>query len=197
MQNKNTYIGDEKFKKFLEHYSCPTPLNIVKLRFAGAICSPNTNLRPTDVISSFWEQEPRLETKGEAELFFKFFMGLWDEMFELVSANSLALQRFNPEEDAAILCSERYDELEQGFLEGFWGGQDSAELPAFIGEITDSISQLAEVYRSLIAKIKPEGDNKQVFETVAACDKLVNKSLGFLIEHYVLPHMDSLKRTVN
>lgn len=197
MQNKNTYIGDEKFKKFLEHYSCPTPLNIVKLRFAGAICSPNTALRPTDVISSFWEQEPRLETKGEAELFFKFFMGLWDEMFELVSSNSLTLPRFRPEEDAAVLCSERYDELEQGFLEGFWGGQDSAELPAYIGEIADSISQLAEVYRSLIAKIKPESDNKQIFETVAACDKLAEKSLGFLIEHYVLPHIDSLKRTVN
>ena len=76
MKSENKYIGDDKFKKFLEHYNCPTPLDVVKLRFAGAICSPNTDLRPTDVIASLWEnnQAPRLETKNEAELFFKFFM---------------------------------------------------------------------------------------------------------------------------
>ena len=76
MQSENEYIGDDNFKKFLDHYDCPTPLEVIKLKFAGAICSPNENLRPTDVISSFWKEgeEPRLETKNEAELFFKFFI---------------------------------------------------------------------------------------------------------------------------
>jgi len=61
---ENKYIGDEKMNKLLEHYSCPTPLEIVKMRFIGAICSPNLELRPTDVISSFWPagQSPRLHT---------------------------------------------------------------------------------------------------------------------------------------
>ena len=124
MKSENTYIGDDKFKKFLEHYNCPTPLEVIKLRFAGAICSPNSELRPTDVIASFWEnnQAPRLETKKEAELFFKFFMGLWDKMFELVSANSLVLPRVEPTADLIALCEERYAELELGFVEGFWGG---------------------------------------------------------------------------
>ena len=86
MQSENEYIGDDKFKNFLNHYECPTSLEVVKLKFAGAICSPNLNLRPTDVISSFWEQnkQPRLETKKEAELFFKFFMGLWDNIFDKI-----------------------------------------------------------------------------------------------------------------
>lgn len=53
MESQNKYLGDDKFKKFLEHYSCPTPLEIIKLRFAGSICSPNLELRPTDVISLF------------------------------------------------------------------------------------------------------------------------------------------------
>ena len=93
MESQNKYLGDDKFKKFLEHYSCPTPLEIIKLRFAGSICSPNLELRPTDVISSFWEpgKSPRLETKDEADLFFKFFMGLWDEMFQQVKANKVHL----------------------------------------------------------------------------------------------------------
>ena len=76
MESKNKYLGDDKFKKFLEHYECPTNLNVIKLKFAGALCSPNMNLRPTDVISSFWPEgrAPRLETKEEADLFFKFFI---------------------------------------------------------------------------------------------------------------------------
>ena len=36
MQSENKYLGDEKFKKFLEHYKCPTPLAVVKMKFAGA-----------------------------------------------------------------------------------------------------------------------------------------------------------------
>lgn len=83
MQSQNKYIGDDKMQKMLDHYHCEMPLEAVKMRFAGAVCSPNMELRPTDVISSLWPEnrEPRLQTKEEAELFFKFFMGLWDEIF--------------------------------------------------------------------------------------------------------------------
>lgn len=199
MKSENKYIGDDKFKKFLEHYNCPTPLDVVKLRFAGAICSPNTELRPTDVIASLWEnnQAPRLETKNEAELFFKFFMGLWDEMFELVSANSVVLPRIEPTADLIEVCEERFAELEMGFIEGFWGGKDDAKIPAYIAEVVDSLSQLAEVYKSLVNKIHPEKDNKNVFDAIIKCDKMAAKSINMLIEHYVLPHIDSLRRTVN
>lgn len=199
MKSENKYIGDDKFKKFLEHYNCPTPLDVVKLRFAGAICSPNTELRPTDVIASLWEnnQAPRLETKNEAELFFKFFMGLWDEMFELVSANSVVLPRIEQTADLIEVCEERFAELEMGFIEGFWGGKDDAKIPAYIAEVVDSLSQLAEVYKSLVNKIHPEKDNKNVFDAIIKCDKMAAKSINMLIEHYVLPHIDSLRRTVN
>ena len=199
MKSENKYIGDDKFKKFLEHYNCPTPLDVVKLRFAGAICSPNTELRPTDVIASLWEnnQAPRLETKNEAELFFKFFMGLWDEMFELVSANSVVLPRIEPTAGLIEVCEERFAELEMGFIEGFWGGKDDAKIPAYIAEVVDSLSQLAEVYKSLVNKIHPEKDNKNVFDAIIKCDKMAAKSINMLIEHYVLPHIDSLRRTVN
>lgn len=199
MKSENKYIGDDKFKKFLEHYNCPTPLAVVKLRFAGAICSPNTELRPTDVIASLWENNmaPRLETKNEAELFFKFFMGLWDEMFELVSANSIVLPRIERTDDLIEVCEGRYNELELGFVEGFWGGKEDVEIPAYIAEVIDSLTQLAEVYKSLVNKVHPEKDNKNVFDAVIKCDKMAAKSINMLIEHYVLPHIDSLRRTVN
>ena len=86
MKSENEYIGDDKFKKFLEHYGCGLSIEVVKMRFIGAICSPNLELRPADVINSFWEKgkEPRLQTQTEADLFCKFVMWLWDEMFALV-----------------------------------------------------------------------------------------------------------------
>lgn len=199
MKSKNEYIGDEKLIKLLEHYLCPTPLDIVKLRFAGAICSPNADLRPTDVISSFWEnnQTPRLETKKEAELFFKFFMGLWDEVFQKVVANQIELPKINNKTDLQRICESRYDLIELGFVEGFWGGRDDIKIPSYIAEVIDSLSRLALLYKSMAAKIKPQTENKNIFDAIIDCDKMVNKSIHFLIEHYALPHLEELKRTVN
>lgn len=199
MKSKNEYIGDNKFQKFLEHYACPTPLSVIKMRFAGAICSPNSELRPTDVIASFWEENrsPRLETQKEAELFFKFFMGLWDEIFALVSANSLNLPRIEPTDDLFLVCQQRYEQLECGFVEGFWGGQENLKIPAYIAEVVDSLSELSLIYKKMMNKINPEKDNKVIFSAILECDKMAIKSLHFLLEHYVLPHIDSLQRTVN
>ena len=197
MKSENEYIGDDKFKKFLEHYACPTPLSIVKMRVAGAICSPNGEIRPTDVISSLWKnsQTPRLETKAEAELFFKFFMGLWDEMFRLVSQNDVVLPRIAPTADLTAVCTMRYDELELGFIEGFWGGLSELKIPAYIAKIVDSLSELAEVYKTLEQKIKPEQENKAVFDAIISCDKAANKSIHFIIEQYALPHIEEMKHS--
>ena len=41
MQSQNKYIGDDKMQKMLDHYHCEMPLEAVKMRFAGAVCSPN------------------------------------------------------------------------------------------------------------------------------------------------------------
>ena len=199
MKSENQYIGDDKFKKFLQHYNCPTPLEVVKMRFAGAICSPNKDLRPTDVITSFWPEgkTPRLETKKEAELFFKFFMGLWDEMFAHVTENKLTLPRISPQNNLIEVCQNRYDMVEQGFIEGFWGGEDNLKIPAYIVQIVDSLSEIALHYKSMIDKINPDKENKNVFDAVINCDKMATKSIAFIVENYVLPHIEELKRTVN
>lgn len=202
MQSENKYLGDEKFKKFLEHYGCPTPLSVVKMKFAGAMCSPNLNLRPTDVISSFWEDNraPRLETKEEADLFFKFFMGLWDEIFEDVKHNQINLSAYHKSENMADLedlCRLRYDEIEYGFIEGFWGGQEDMKLPSYLAELMDSLSQMAEVYMTLIKKAESAKDLSEIWKHFAATDKMIEKAIAFLIENSVLPRIETLQRTVN
>lgn len=203
MQSENKYLGDDKFKKFLEHYNCPTSLEVVKMKFAGALCSPNLNLRPTDVISSFWEQghSPRLETKEEADLFFKFFMGLWDEVFEKIKKNHVlltpAFHKIENREVFESLCRLRSEQIEYGFVEGFWGGQDNLKLPSYIAELIDSLSQMAEVYMTLLKKAEDKQVLSEVEKHFKATDKMVEKTVAFLIENSVLPRIESLQRVVH
>lgn len=195
---ENKYIGDEKMTKMLEHYNCPTPLEVVKMRFAGAVCSPNLELRPTDVISSFWPQgqAPRLQTKDEADLFFKFFMGLWDEIFNLVKVNKIKLDKL-PTKDLAYYCERRYAEVELGYVEGFWGGKQDIKIPAFLAELIDNISELAAVYNTLGKKLVGGAGTDEIEQALHSCDKTVEKSISFVIENSVLPRIESLKRVVN
>lgn len=198
MQSKNEYIGDDKFKKFLEHYECPTPLDVVKMKFAGAVCSPNLDLRPTDVISSLWEEnnQPRLETKKEAELFFKFFMGLWDEIFEQIRLNKLKLPRAD-KNDVRLWCHNRFEQVELGYLEGFWGGCNDLKIPGYLAEIVDSLSELAELYHVLSVRAAGGDNGKEIKNTAEHTDKMIEKALAFIIENAVLPRIADLQRTVN
>lgn len=200
MESQNKYIGDDKFQKMLEHYNCPTPLNVIKMRFIGSICSPNLELRPTDVISSFWPegQEPRLQTKDEADLFFKFFMGAWDDAFEKVKNNKIKLSSFKTDKESLQkVCQDRFDELESGFLEGFWGGRQDLQVPAYVAEIIDSMSEIAGVYNTLYKKLDKNPNLDEIANTVKYSDKMAEKAISFVIENSVLPRIESLKREVN
>lgn len=203
MQSENEYIGDDKFQRLLDHYQCPTSLEIVKLKFAGAICSPNSHLRPTDVISSlfFEDKQPRLTTKAEAELFFKFFMGLWDEMFLIIRANTLKLPVYkgktDKKEDLILFCHNRAKQLEFGFIEGFWGGCETLNIPAFAAELISSLSDMADVYETLAHKLEENDTPQAILSVIQNTDSTVEKTIHFLIEHQVLPHISKLERTVN
>ena len=194
MQSQNKYIGDDKLQNLLTHYNCRMPLNVVKLRFAGAICSPYLELRPSDVIASLWPagEEPRLQTKEEAGLFFKFFMGLWDEIFAAVKQNKISLPPLGKTDGASLaaLCRERFEQIEQGYIEGFWGGQKDLKIPAFIAEMIDSLSDLAALYPTFAVRAAQEKNLNNLLEAVRHTDKLVNRSFSFIIENSVLPRMD-------
>ena len=193
MQSQNEYIGDDNFKKFLAHYNFNTPWGVIKMRFAGAICSPNEALLPADVISSLWEegQGPRLETKKEAELFFKFFMGLWDKIFEDIGFNKFKLP-FYEYDNAADVAAARYDEIEFGFLEGFFGGLENVKIPAYLGEVTDSLSELSKVYEILYQRAQKGESADLLIKTLKDTDKMVQKAVDFIIENYALPKIKNI-----
>ena len=138
-----------------------------------------------------------METKNEADLFFEFFMGLWDEIFSEVALQKLEMPRINRKDNLVEVCEQRYFLVEDGFVEGFWGGKQNVKIPAYIAEVADNLTALAEAYKSMVSKINPQNDNENIFNAVISCDKLVIKSVNFLIENYVLPRMEELKRTIN
>lgn len=200
-QNINKYIGDAAFIKMLEHYNCPTSLYVIKMKFAGAICSPNLELRPTDVISSFWEagKEPRLETKDEADLFFKFFMGLWDEIFDLVTLNKVSFEKvkWKTKDDLINLCHHRFSEVELGYIEGFWGGLDDLKISAYLAEIVDSLTELSSVYSVLSKKLDKAENISDIAKTLEHTDKMVERAISFIIENSVLPRIETLTRVIH
>lgn len=200
MQTENKYIGDDKFVKMLEHYHCETPLSVIKMRFAGALCSPNLDLRPSDVISSFWPEgrSPRLETKEEADLFFKFFMGLWDEIFHQVKQNKVKLPSVKySQNNLQEACALRYAEVELGFVEGFWGGKKDLKIPAYLAEVIDSLSDIALVYNKLEKKLDSIEKLAEIKTTLEHTDAMAEKTVFFIIENSVLPRIESLQRVVN
>lgn len=194
MQSQNNYIGDDKMQKMLNHYQCEMPLDTVKMRFAGAVCSPNLELRPTDIIASLWPEnrEPRLQTKEEAELFFKFFMGLWDDIFEQVKNNKLTLPPYIPQTSREYwreLCRQRAEQLEQGYIEGFWGGRSNLNIPAYLARLIDSLSDLAALYLTLSDRMEKEENTENLIDAIKNTDKTVNRAIAFIIENTVLPRM--------
>lgn len=199
-KNANPYIGDESFQKLLDHYQCPTPLNVIKMRFVGAVCSPNLELRPAEVISSFWPagEEPRLQTKEEADLFFKFFMGLWDDIFEKVKRNKIKIPPLKTDrKNLKKTCDERFEAVEFGFLEGFWGGKEDLRLPAYIAQMIDSLSEISGIYKTLAKKLDNGADLEEIAKTLGYTDIMMEKALSFIIENSVLPRIDNLARVVH
>jgi len=198
MKSENKYIGDDNFIKFLEHYNCELPLEVIKMRFTGAICSPNLELRPADIINSLWNKgkEPRLQTQKEADLFFKFFMGLWDKIFEEVQFNKLALskQQLEEKEDIEKYCIMRYNEVENGFVEGFWGGKSDLKIPAYIAKLIDSLADLSKIYADMPEKAEKTKNFAAIKSALASTDKMVARTIGFIVENMVLPKMEELKQ---
>ena len=94
-------------------------------------------------------------------------------------------------------CERRFAEVEWGYVEGFWGGKQDLKLPEFLAQVIDSLSELAEAYTTLAKKLDNTADLSDITTAFANTDKMVEKTIAFVIENSVLPRIDSLKRTVN
>ena len=74
----------------------------------------------------------------------------------------------------------------------FCGVCDNVKIPAYIAQIVDSLSELAEVYHHLSQHQTNENELENLIKTVAHTDKMVNRSIAFIIENSVLPRFEQV-----
>ncbi len=199
------YLGNSELEKLLNKYGSVVPTHIVKMRIIGAILSPNLQLRPIEVICSFWPdgKEPRMVTSDEADKFFSCFMGLWYKISEKIKTGKVSLCKvkgFKSIYDAEETIKQRIEEIEYGFLEGFWGGKKDMPMPQIVTDIIDGLSEMTSSYYTLLQRLSAldETDDdglKKIAELSKKSDKMAEKAIAALIR--VMGEIRPKKPSVN
>lgn len=188
---KMKYIGDAAMKRLLSRYDCPYPLHVVRMRFWGEIVSPAWNVSPIQTIESLWpEGLPAFESEREATRFFQVLLGLWHNMAKYQDGKPpLKLTPVGPmqgRDDVRKAANLRVEELHDGFLQGFTGGQESIDVPAGVGDILARIEkgiELLATTRNTFAEPPGPDDDAMVaafIESFGEIDRSVQGDLNAL-----------------
>jgi hypothetical protein len=138
-------------RRLLKKYDCPLPLHQIRAQFMGAIASPVDTVNPSREIQTLWGgQAPSFASMAAANEFMQVLViGLWNHVaMHFGSHEPFALIDNTPEptekgiKDHAKL---RFEEI-QGFLEGFFQGQDSAHLSEDIADCLDVLDDLIAMF---------------------------------------------------
>lgn len=174
-KKQGKYIGDAGIAKFLEQYNSPTPFNVVSMRVLGGLASPNEKLLPVMVIASFWPEDafPKFVTKQEAETFFSTFMGLWQRMEKMAAAGQAMLSargKLASLEEVKELLFKRVEEIDAGFIEGFWGGLDDMKMASATAALIDGLAEEAEAYNTLSEDLENWGDYTEAMRKAVSAE---------------------------
>jgi hypothetical protein len=138
-------------RRLLKKYDCPLPLHQIRAQFMGAIASPVDTVNPSREIQTLWRgHAPSFASMAAANEFMQVLvMGLWNHVaMHFGSHEPFALINNTPEptekgiKDHAKL---RFEEI-QGFLEGFFQGQDSVHLSEDIADCLDVLDDLIAMF---------------------------------------------------
>ncbi|MFN3348899.1 hypothetical protein [Pseudorhodoplanes sp.] len=147
---KFPYVGDAAMRRFLKLHNCPTPFHVARMRFWGEIVSPSLNVSPVKTISSLWPDGlPTFENGDEANRFFQTLMGLWNRMARHQDASSpVRLQTVESPSTRDALreaAAMRVEELYDGFMHGFTGGNREMDVPSGVAELLARIEKGIEL----------------------------------------------------
>jgi hypothetical protein len=147
---KSLYAGDGAIQKLLNRYDCPTPFHVVRMRFWGEIVSPAQKVSPVKTIESLWpEGLPTFDSAEEANAFFQALMGTWNHLAGYQSGSrSLKLTKVgavDTREGLHAAAKIRVEELYEGFMRGFTGGQEDLDVPAGVGDLLTRIEKGIEL----------------------------------------------------
>ncbi|WP_419799132.1 MAG: hypothetical protein ACNI26_05545 [Terasakiella sp.] len=185
------YIGDAGVAKFLEQYKSQVPFHVVRMRVLGALASPNKDLLPVMVIASFWGENdfPKFVKKAESESFFATFMGLWRRIEKMAIARNPLLSargKLATLDAAKELLLRRVEELDAGFIEGFWGGEDDMKMASATAALIDGLGEEAEGFSVLLQDVENWSDytlamREALLEEISERDALIEDAILALL----------------
>jgi len=166
------YVGDPAMRRFLERHGCSKLFHVVRMRFWGEIVSPSIKVSPIATIQGLWPGGlPEFESEREANDFFQTMLGLWNRMAKFQDGSpGVKLQKLGSLDtrealrDAANL---RIEELRDGFLHGFMGGDEQIDVPSGVGELLRRVENGIEFLattRNTLAKPSGPDDAQMLIE---------------------------------
>ena len=147
-------------RRLLKKYDCPLPLHQIRAQFMGAITSPVDTVNPSREIQTLWGgHAPSFASMAAANEFMQVLvMGLWNHVARHFGSHEpFALIDNTPEPTEKGIkdhAQVRFEEI-QGFLEGFFQGQDSVHLSDDIADCLDVLDDLIAMFGG-IARLPKE-----------------------------------------
>jgi hypothetical protein len=154
-------VSDEQIRGLLKRYACPVPFHEIRTRFLGNIASPAMNASPMEAVKRLWNDDlPEFESTEEAkELIGALVMGLWNQLakhqeraapFRLTRLTTAAVPQ-----GVENLARIRRQELD-GFVEGFFGSEESVDIPERAHRGMDTLGNIRALFASLEDVTKDE-----------------------------------------
>ena len=138
-------------RRLLKKYDCPLPLHQIRAQFMGAIASPVDTVNPSREIQTLWGgHAPSFASMAAANEFMQaMVMGLWNNVARHFGSHEpFTLIDNTPEPTEKGIkdhAKVRFEEI-QGFLEGFFQGQDSVHLSDDIADCLDVLDDLIAMF---------------------------------------------------
>lgn len=181
---KFPYVGDAAMRRFLKLHNCPTPFHVARMRFWGEIVSPSLNVSPVKTISSLWPDGlPTFENGDEANRFFQTLMGLWNRMARHQDASSpvrlQAVETLSTRDALREAAAMRVEELYDGFMHGFTGGNREMDVPSGVADLLARIEkgiELLATARNTFAR-PPGPDDAGIFDELARVFPVVDHAV--------------------
>lgn len=83
-------VTEQQLQALLTRHACPTPLHVLRMRFLGAIASPQLDISPIKTLERSWGGAlPEFTSqKNVEELIQAFVEGLWNQLSQHQNASS-------------------------------------------------------------------------------------------------------------
>jgi hypothetical protein len=154
-------VTDQQVQALLTRYACPTPLHVLRMRFLGAIASPQLDVSPIRVVEQAWGGElPEFATQEDAEeLIQALVAGLWNRLSQHQnSRNPFRLPRteVKPTRQALMALAQMRSQELAGFVDGLFGPEEEMDLPEKAHEAMNVLADVQSMFAGALPLLADE-----------------------------------------